>query len=127
MHEQTLISLLSISFLMGITHAFDADHIVAVSSLTYRKHRRIPSVLYAVRWAMGHGGILLLIAGAALFFRVQLPDYIPDYAEKLVGVILIVSGATLVWNLRRQRTWKFRMKWRRRMRKLRDLLQSWKR
>jgi high-affinity nickel permease len=99
MNEQTLISLLSIRFLMGVTHAFDADHTVAVSSLAHRKEDRLPGLSYAFRWALGHGGILLLAAIAVLLFRVQMPDFIPHSAGKIVGVVLIVSGLSLIGTL----------------------------
>lgn len=102
MHEYTLIGLLSVSFAMGLVHAFDADHVVAVSSLAGRR-QRTSGFLYALQWALGHGGVLLLIAFAALCLRAQLPDYVPHTAEKLVGLILIFSGLSIFWSLHRQR------------------------
>lgn len=103
MHEQTLIGILSVSFMMGLVHAFDADHVVAVSSLASRRRGPIAGFLYALQWALGHGGVLSLIAIAALYFRWQLPDYIPHSAEKLVGLILIFSGLSVMWSLYRQK------------------------
>ncbi len=103
MDQQTLSAILILSFSLGLLHAFDADHIVAVSSLSARKRGGKAGVLYALKWALGHGGILLLVAIAALYFRWQLPDFIPYSAEKIVGVILIVAGLSLFWTLHRQR------------------------
>lgn len=103
MDQQTLSALLILGFSLGLLHAFDADHIVAVSSLSARKRGGKAGVLYALKWALGHGGILLLVAIAALYFRWRLPEFIPYSAEKIVGVILIVAGLSLFWTLHRQR------------------------
>lgn len=103
MQEHALPAILGLSFVLGLVHAFDADHIVAVSSLATRKKGWKSGVFYACKWALGHGGILLLVAIAAFYFHVQLPEFIPHSAEKLVGVILIVAGLSLFWSLRSQR------------------------
>jgi hypothetical protein len=102
MYESTLVGMLSVSFGMGVIHAFDADHIVAVSSLAQRPQGRLSGAFYAFKWALGHGGILMLLAIGALYFRMQLPAVIPHSAEKLVGVILILSGVSLLWSLVRK-------------------------
>jgi hypothetical protein len=103
MDQSTLHGILILSFSLGLLHAFDADHIVAVSSLSARRKSWTAGVLYALKWALGHGGVLLLVAVATLYFRWQLPDFIPYSAEKFVGVILIVTGVSLLWTLYRQR------------------------
>jgi ABC-type nickel/cobalt efflux system permease component RcnA len=102
MHEQTLSAILALSFFLGLVHAFDADHIVAVSSLASRKRGWKSGIFYAFKWALGHGGILLLAAIAALYFRWQLPESISYSAEKFVGIILIVSGLSIFWSLYQQ-------------------------
>ncbi len=103
MPETTLSALLAASFVLGLLHAFDADHIVAVSSLASGRREWKAGIAYAAKWALGHGGILLIVAIAALFFRWQLPGLVPQSAEKLVGVILIVAGISILWRLYRQR------------------------
>jgi|SRR5690606_20595444 len=103
MADQTLTAILALSFVLGLVHAFDADHVVAVSSLAQRSRSWKAGIHYAFRWAMGHGGVLLMVAIAASSFRWQLPDYVPHSAEKLVGVILIAAGLSIFWNLHKQR------------------------
>lgn len=103
MEHQTLAGIMTLSFALGLLHAFDADHIVAVSSLASRKRDWRRGALYALKWAVGHGGILLLVAAATLLLRWQLPEVIPHSAEKIVGVILIVAGLSIFWSLYRQR------------------------
>lgn len=108
--DQTLIGLLALGLGFGILHAFDADHIVAVSSLSNLQPagdkgggwRR--GLAYGMRWAMGHGGILLLVALAASVFQQRLPEVVPFIAEKVVGIVLILSGLAIFRSLYRQRT-----------------------
>jgi sulfite exporter TauE/SafE len=94
--------LLAASFVFGLIHALDADHVVAVSSLAGHQRNWRAGILYAFRWALGHGGVLLAVAVAALCFRWQLPAAAGVIAEKLVGVILIVTGVSLLWRVYRQ-------------------------
>ena len=88
-----------------MAHALDPDHVLAVSSLAVRKSDRpgARAVAYAVQWAMGHGGLLLLVAAAALFLHRELPTPLPYWAERLVGVILIATGLSVCWRFLGQR------------------------
>ena len=96
-------TLLLLSLGLGILHAFDADHVMAVSSMATRRRHWRDSLLFALKWAVGHGGVLLLIAIAALWLQWQLPENITFLAEKSVGIILIVAGLSILWTFRRQR------------------------
>ena len=80
---------------MGVLHAFDPDHMVTMSSLGARPDARWATTRFAVSWAMGHGGILLLAALALLLFQVPLPQSLPPGAERMVGIILIAAGGSL--------------------------------
>jgi len=86
---------------LGMAHALDPDHVLAVSGLSLQRSakpgRRI--VAYAAQWAAGHGGLLLLVTAAALLFHVRLPAPIPGWAERLVGVILIATGLSICGRL----------------------------
>lgn len=100
---------------LGMLHAFDPDHLVAVSTLA--AHDRVgaragntvashgpsngASWRYGFLWALGHGGLLLLIAMSTLLFHWALPPTLPMWAERLVGVILIAAGGSMLLALLR--------------------------
>lgn len=86
---------------MGVLHAFDPDHMVTMSSLGARPDARGATTRFALSWALGHGGILVLAALALLLFQVPMPSALPPGAERLVGVILIAAGGSLALALRR--------------------------
>ncbi len=101
MQESTL-ALLSLGFGLGLLHALDADHIMAVSSLAYSKdgsvrRSRWQTVHFCIQWAIGHGGILLLLAVLVLSTGVAIPAQVSFLAEKAVGVILIALGVWIFW------------------------------
>lgn len=99
MSTGAFIAVLLASLPLGFLHALDTDHVMAVSSLAAREDGRRASLRYAALWSLGHGGLLMLIALAALFFHRALPPALPYWAERLVGVILIVAGASMLWAL----------------------------
>lgn len=80
---------------MGVLHAFDPDHMVTMSSLGARPDARGATTRFALSWALGHGGILVLAALALLLFQVPMPGALPAGAERLVGIILIAAGGSL--------------------------------
>ena len=102
MEAPTVISLLAVSFPLGMLHAFDPDHILAIATLASREDRPKHAIAYALHWAIGHGGLLLLITVAALGFHWVLPQSVPYWAERSVGVILIMTGGSVLWNIRRE-------------------------
>ena len=51
-------SVLYLAFGLGMLHALDADHIIAISGLSCQKSDKKASLLFCMRWAFGHGGAL---------------------------------------------------------------------
>lgn len=87
---------------LGLVHAFDADHVMAVSALSSKKPGLKRTLRYSLSWALGHGGVLLL-CGLALFgLGLQLPESAVHLAEASVGVLLIGIGLLCFWRFRQQ-------------------------
>lgn len=86
------VTVLAVGMGVGMIHAFDADHVVAVSTLLHKtkKFRRILRV--GVIWGLGHtttllGGVLIIRS-----IRVQLSEAMLGYFELPVAVMLIMLG-----------------------------------
>ena len=60
------IALLGVGFSLGFMHALDADHVMAVSSLSNKRPGLTKMLRFCAHWALGHGSILLL-CGVILF------------------------------------------------------------
>ena len=49
-----LVSAVLLGFLLGLQHATDADHLVAVATIVSREHRFADGALVGVLWGLGH-------------------------------------------------------------------------
>lgn len=97
-----ILSLLMLAFGLGMLHALDADHIVAISGMSCHRPGKKSSLLYCARWALGHGAVLLLIGASVMFLGMAIPQELSEYAENLVGIVLIVIGLFVLWDIRQQ-------------------------
>lgn len=98
-----LLSVLLLAFGLGMMHALDADHVMAVTGLSCQKPDKKTSVLFCARWALGHGAALMLIGTLVMFLGMAIPEHLSAYAENLVGVVLIIIGFYVMWDIVRQR------------------------
>lgn len=109
MEYSTLYTLLSLGFGLGMLHALDADHIMAVSSMAsakadseFSRSRRAivrNMIWFCIRWAAGHGATILAISFLFIFTHAELPQIVPDIAEKLIGILLIGIGLWILFSL----------------------------
>ncbi len=96
-------SLLSLGFMLGLMHALDADHVMAVSVLSVGRPSLARTLRFSAQWAVGHGGVLLC-SGIMLFgLGLAIPESLQRMAEIGVGVLLIVLGLWCFWGFRQRR------------------------
>ncbi|MCU4674192.1 sulfite exporter TauE/SafE family protein [Catenovulum sp. 2E275] len=82
---------------LGLVHALDADHVMAVSVLSSKENKFLAIVKSALKWGSGHGLILTLVGILFIWLDYGLNDALVASAENLAGIILIVLGvATLL-------------------------------
>ncbi|MHB8474432.1 MAG: urease accessory protein UreH domain-containing protein [Gammaproteobacteria bacterium] len=96
-------AVLTLAFGLGLMHALDADHIMAVSGLASARPGRRRALAFCARWAIGHGLTLLSIGAAVLLLGLAIPVRLSAYAESLVGVVLMLIGTWVLWDLWRRR------------------------
>lgn len=82
----------STALLLGSLHAFEADHMAAVTSFAVRRPGLRDAVRFAVRWSAGHGGAIVLVGAGLLILGVHLPAPTEHLLERLVGVVMIGLG-----------------------------------
>ncbi len=86
------ISLLGLGFLLGVKHAFDIDHIAAISTITSNQTSIKKSSLLGIFWGLGHTIALLAIGFILLLFKITIPERIALSLEFIVGIMLILLG-----------------------------------
>jgi high-affinity nickel permease len=84
---------------LGLLHSFDADHIMAVSTLACEKPGKKQAIVFCVKWAMGHGGVLMTLGILSFALGIPIPASISHWAEKGVGLMLIGLGSWLLFRL----------------------------
>ncbi len=89
--------------LLGIRHALDADHLVAVSTLTAEERRLAPAARLGLFWGLGHMLILGLIGIPVLVLRLDLPSTLETSVDLIVGALLVFLGVRSLLRLRRER------------------------
>lgn len=86
-------SILLIGFVLGMRHATDADHVVAVTTIVSDQPSLWRASAIGALWGIGHSVTILLVGGAIVAFRFVIPPRLGLAMEFAVAVMLIVLGA----------------------------------
>jgi nickel/cobalt exporter len=78
--------------LQGLRHAFEPDHVVAISTMLGEAQRTKTRVAYAAMWGLGHAAMLLMVGATLMLARAQLPSRLEAAFELAVSIMLIALG-----------------------------------
>jgi len=84
--------LLGLGLVLGLRHAADPDHVVAVAAITARTKRVTPAALLGAVWGLGHTLTLFVVGAAIILFNVVVPPRVGLTLEFVVAVALVVVG-----------------------------------
>ena len=101
----SIVAVLAIGGLLGLRHAFEPDHLAAVSTLATRPGgRRLWSAArLGLVWGLGHTVTVGAVALLVLVLGVQLPARLWPTAELVVAALLILLGMMVIWRYARGR------------------------
>ena len=85
-------TVLGFGFLLGLRHATDADHVVAVTTIMSRERKIRNSTLIGILWGIGHSITVTLIAIPIIFYSFVIPPRVGLALEFFVGIMLVVLG-----------------------------------
>jgi hypothetical protein len=91
--EGMAVTVAGVGFVLGLRHALDPDHVVAVTTLASQKIGLRRTSLVGAFWGLGHALSLGLAGGAILALRLTVSPSVSDALESLVAVMLVVLGA----------------------------------
>ena len=86
-------SILLLGFVLGIRHATDADHVVAVTAIASDRASLWGASAIGALWGLGHTITIFLVGGTIVVFRLAIPARLGLAMEFAVAVMLIVLGA----------------------------------
>lgn len=101
--DAAILSAIGLGFLLGIKHATDADHVVAVSTIVSQTRSLLRAPVVGVLWGIGHTSTLLVVGFVVLAFRVSIPERLALGMEGGVAVMLLALGALNVRAFLKQR------------------------
>jgi hypothetical protein len=88
--------------LLGVRHAFEPDHLAAVSTMIGRERSSYRAALLGAYWGLGH--TLALVAGGTILvvLRAQVPPALTDAFELTVALMLVTLGLRSIQMAARQ-------------------------
>jgi hypothetical protein len=84
---------------VGFTHAFETDHLVAVSSIVTRRSSPLLAIKDGIYWGLGHTSTILMVGAVILLGRIAFEESDFRYFEAGVGLMLIGLGVYRLYKL----------------------------
>ncbi len=86
------VGFVALGFALGMRHATDPDHVVAVTAILTRERRLLAASRTGLVWGLGHSLTVLLVGCAIILFKIKVPIRLGLAMEFSVGVVLILLG-----------------------------------
>src|SRR5262249_11112172 len=87
-----------LGFLLGMLHATDADHVIAVSTIVSRQRSLGGAARVGMLWGIGHTLTVFAVGSAIILFNVVIPPRLEMAMEFGVAIMLMLLGViTLSW------------------------------
>src|ERR671935_518286 len=91
-----VLSLTLLGFFLGMRHATDPDHVIAVGTIVTRQPTIRGALVIGGLWGVGHTLTIVAVGGAVVLFTIVIPPRLGLSMEMAVALMLIVLG---MWNL----------------------------
>ena len=100
----SLVAVTLLGFLLGMRHATDPDHVIAVSTIVTRQRSVGSAALIGAFWGIGHTLTILTVGAAIIVFNLVIPPRLGLTMELSVGVMLVLLGLLNLTGLTRRIT-----------------------
>lgn len=88
---------------LGFRHGFDYDHIAAITDITSLEPSRGRGMRMGLLYVLGHAATVAVLGAAVIGFQRSLPARLDSWAERLVGLTLVVLGLYVFGSMLRQK------------------------
>ena len=88
----TFFSIVAVGFFLGMRHATDPDHVIAVTTIVSRQRNLLKAAMTGIFWGIGHTLTIFVVGTIIILFDVVIPARIGLSMEFSVGLMLIVLG-----------------------------------
>lgn len=97
---ESLIPLL-FAAVVGFSHAFEADHLLAVSNIVTKRNAFWPAVKDGIAWGLGHTSTIFIIGLLMIALKIGISEQVFHYLEASVGLMLITLGGGRLYFLKK--------------------------
>jgi sulfite exporter TauE/SafE len=95
--EFSLLAVLMVGFVLGIKHAVEPDHVIAVSTIAAKSKSLWRSSLAGVFWGVGHTATLFIVGLVLILMKNEIPEKWALSLEFTVGIMLVYLGISSVF------------------------------
>lgn len=96
-------SILALGFTLGLKHALDADHLVAVSTIVSGRRGILGSSIVGGLWGLGHTLSLLIVGLLVIALHIRIPEKAAMGMEFTVAIMLVILGLNVLRTMRKGR------------------------
>jgi hypothetical protein len=87
-----LLSILAVGFFLGMRHATDPDHVIAVTTIVSNQRNSMRAALIGAFWGLGHTVTIFAVGAGIILFNLVIPVRLGLSMELSVAVMLIILG-----------------------------------
>jgi high-affinity nickel-transport protein len=84
--------LILLGLTLGMRHATDPDHVIAVTAILTRERRFFGAIRIGLVWGLGHSATVLAVGMTIIFFKLKVPARLGLTLEFMVAIVLILLG-----------------------------------
>ena len=88
---------------LGFRHGFDYDHIAAITDITSLENSPPHAMRMGLTYVLGHAATVAVLGAAVIGFQRSLPARVDGWAERLVGLTLVVLGMYVLGSMLREK------------------------
>src|SRR5271155_2217036 len=88
----SFLSILAVGFFLGMRHATDPDHVIAVTTIVSNQRSSMRAALIGAFWGVGHTVTIFVVGAGIILFNLVIPVRVGLSMELSVAVMLIILG-----------------------------------
>lgn len=90
------LAVLGLGLLLGLEHAFEPDHVIAVTSLISKQKNLKKASILGLTWGLGHTTTLFIVGLIIILLKITIPETIALSLEFIVGILIIILGIYII-------------------------------
>jgi hypothetical protein len=97
MEQIPLLFFLLYALYEGLLHAFEADHVLAVTNIVSQRNHIFSAIKDGIYWGLGHTSTIFMAGIVIILFKVNISDAVFSYFEAAVGLMLILVASYRIY------------------------------